>query len=180
MNDWFASVRTIEDAREFVLEVGVCGVLADKTGAPTLWDAVDAPDKQPGEKGWGEKVGKVWTWKNELPARYPDEIFYGKRSDGRAMLCSMETLKKLYAEQNRPLAVLSETARKLYGYIQQNPANNSELKRLAGMTGKASKSAYDRALLELQVAMQIVRINRTDTDGDTWTPFEEQYPGFLR
>ncbi len=178
MEDWVASVRTIEEARAFVLEVGVCGIFEDKTGAPTLWDAVDAPEKQPGEKGWGEKVGKVWTWKNELPARWPDEIYYGKHRGGRAILCSMEALKDVYADQHRPLEELSEAARKLYGYIAQNPVNNAELKQLAGMTGKASKSAYDRAILELQTGMQIVRVNRMDTDGDTWTPFEEQYPGF--
>ena len=46
------------------------------------------------------------------------------------------------------------------------------------MTGKTAKSAYDRALLELQVSFQIVRVNQTDTDGDTWTPFAVQYPVF--
>ncbi len=176
MEDWVCSVRTLEDAREFVLAVGMCGVLADKKGGPTLWDAVDAPDKRPGEKGWGEKVGKVWTWKNELPARYPDDIFYGKREGGGAILCSMEVLRQLYARQHRPLEALSETARRLYAFIAQAPVNNAELKQLSGMTGKAHKAAYDRALVELQVAFQIARLNRMDTDGDTWVPFAEQYP----
>lgn len=178
MDDWQGTVQTIEQARDFVLRVGVCGILQDRTGAPNLWDAVDAPEKQPGEAGWGDKMGKVWAWKNELPARFPNEIFYGKRKGGAAMLCSLEALKGLYAQQHRPLETLSEIARKLYAVITQDPVNNSELKHLTGMTGKASKSAYDRALLELQVAFQIVRVNRTDTEGDTWTPFVSQYPGF--
>jgi hypothetical protein len=178
-NDWVESVQTIEEAREFVLKVGVCGVLHDKSGAPNLYDAVDAPEKQPGDSGWGDKMGKVWSWKNELPARYPDEIFYGKRKGGGAILCSMAHLKQLYADQHKPLEALSETARKLYEYIEQNPLNNSELKQLSGMSGKASKSAYDRALLELQVAFQIVRVNQTDVEGDTWTPFALQYPDFV-
>lgn len=179
VDDWVNSVQTIQEARQFVLGVGVCGILHDKSGAPNLYDAVDAPEKQPGDSGWGDKMGKVWSWKNELPARYPDEIYYGKRKGGGAILCSMDYLKGLYVEQHKMLEALSETARKLFGYIEQNPVNNSELKQLSGMTGKASKSAYDKALLELQVAFQIVRVNQIDTDGDTWTPFAAQYPRFV-
>ena len=176
--DWVASVRTLQDAREFVLKVGVCGVLHDKTGAPNLWDAVDAPDKGPDEPGWGDKMGKVWSWKNELPACYPEEIFYGKRQGGGAILCSMAALKSLYAKQYKPLQALSETAQRLYAFVAQHPLTNAELKQLSGMQGKDYKAAYDRALQELQVAFQIVRVNRMDVDGDTWTPFTTQYPDF--
>src|SRR5579862_6984885 len=130
--EWVASVKTIEEAREFVLKVGVCGVLHDAKGSPTLWDAIDAPDKAPGESGWGEKMGMVWNWKNELPARYPNEIYYGKRKAG-AMLCSMPALRDLYAAQHQPPESLSETALRLLGFITQAPVNNSELKLLAGM-----------------------------------------------
>ena len=101
--DWVASIRTLEEGRDFVLKVGICGVLHDKSGAPNLWDAVDAPDKQPGDQGWGDKMGMVWSWKNELPARYPDAIFYGKRKGGGAILCSMAALKSLYAHGTEAL-----------------------------------------------------------------------------
>ena len=178
MDDWEGTVRTIEEAREFVLRVGECGILHDKTGAPSLWDAVDAPEKAPDESGWGDKMGKVWHWKNELPVRYPDEIFYGKRKGGTAMLCSMERLRERYATQHRSLDTLSDGARSLYDVIKQGQVTNAELKQLTGMTGKAAKSAYDRALTELQVSLQIVRVNRSDVEGDTWTPFVEQYPNF--
>ena len=94
---WTKSVRTLEQARDFVLAVTMCGVLHDSKGAlPTLWDAVDAPDKQRGEAGWGDKMDNVWTWKNELPATYPDQIFYGKIQGGRAVLMSMAKLRELY------------------------------------------------------------------------------------
>ena len=37
---WTNSVKTLEQARDFVLEVGMCGVLHDSKGTlPTLWDA---------------------------------------------------------------------------------------------------------------------------------------------
>ncbi len=94
-------VRSIEEARAFVEQVGLCAIFHDPSGKlPSLWDAVDAPDKQPGERGWGDKMGKVWSWKNELPARYPDAIFYGKLKGGRAILCTMARLREIYREQH--------------------------------------------------------------------------------
>jgi hypothetical protein len=36
----------------------------------SLWDAMDLPEKQPEEKGWGPKISAVWSWKNQLPAIY--------------------------------------------------------------------------------------------------------------
>ena len=175
-------VRTIEEARSFVEQVGVCAIFHDASGRlPSLWDAVDAPDKQPGEQGWGDKMGKVWNWKNELPARYPDAIFYGKLKGGRAILCTFDRLRKIYRAQHRPLEQVSETARELYDIIRQGPIPNKELRRATGLNrrdgGPAAKAQFDRALVELQVAMLIVRVNRTDVENDTWVTFEAQYPG---
>ena len=174
---WEGSVQTIEEARAFVEQAGLCTIFHDTSGKlPSLWDAVDAPDKQPGERGWGEKMGKVWSWKNELPARYPDAIFYGKLKGGRAILCSMDRLREMYREQHRPLSGVSETAQELYDVIRQGPIPNKELRRATGLEGKAGKARFDRALLELQVAMLIVRVNRMDVESDTWVTFESQYP----
>ena len=176
-NDWVSSVRTIEEARDFVLNFGICGILGSSKAMPTLSEAVDAPDKAPGESGWGEKMGYIWTWKNELPAKYPDDIFYGKIKSG-AILCSMTKLRELYAASHKLTSELSSEARKLLAIISQNPANNKELKDLSGLAGKTNKAVYDKAVLELQLTFQIVRMNSMETDGDTWTLFEKQYPDF--
>jgi len=175
--DWTGSVKTIEEARNFVLQVGACGILHDSKGGFTLWDAIDAPEKQPGEAGWGDKMGIVWSWKNELPARYPDQIFYGKRKSG-AMLCSMAELKRQYNEGHRPLSSLSPTAQRLYAVVAQAPVSNKELREIALMTGKEFKNAFDKAMLELQLTFQIVRVNLLEAESDTWTPFDKQYPNF--
>ena len=172
-----AQVRTIEDARAFVERVGMCTIFDDRTGGlPSLWEAVDAPDKQPGERGWGEKMGKVWSWKNELPARYPDAIFYGKLRNGRAILCTMDRLAELYREQRRPLETLSETARDLYEVIRQGPIAKKELRLATGLDGKGGKARFDRGLQELQTALLIVRSNTPGVELDTWVTFESQYP----
>jgi hypothetical protein len=176
-SDWIASVQTIDEARAFVLDVGVCGILHDAKGGYSLWDAIDAPDKMPGESGWGEKMGYVWSWKNDLPAKFPTDIFYGKRKSG-AMLCSMEVLREIYRESHRPIGELSDTAQRLFRIIEQAPVNNKELRELTHMTGKEAKNAFDKAMLELQLTFNVVRVNEPDVEGDTWTPFEKQYAGF--
>ena len=54
---------------------------------------MDLPEKQPGEKGWGPKISAVWRWKNQLPAHYPREIFYGKMKGGAAVLMTLDYLR---------------------------------------------------------------------------------------
>ena len=171
------TVKTLEQARDFVLAVGMCGILHDaKRRLPTLWEVVDFPDKQPGESGWGEKMGKVWSWKNELPATYPDEIFYGKIKGGRAVLMSMDKLRQLYAQQHRPLAACSPLAQELFEVIAQGPIMTVPLRQLVGMTDRKARSHFDRALQELQISFNIARSNRPGLENDTWVPFLEQYP----
>lgn len=174
---WEREVRTIEDARRFVADVGVCTIFADRSGTlPSLWDAVDAPDKRSDEPGWGERMSKVWIWKNELPTLYPNEIYYGKLKGGRAILCTMPYARDLYRTQHRSLKQVSATARDLYDVIQQGPIPNRELRYATGLDGKAGKYRFDRALMELQVAMLIVRSNQPGLEHDTWLPLEQQYP----
>jgi hypothetical protein len=89
-----AVVRSLKQARAYILRVGICGIFSDgKVGRSSLWDVVDLPDRQPGEKGWGQKVIAIWRWKNELPALYPEEIFYGKIPSGHKASSSAEILK---------------------------------------------------------------------------------------
>lgn len=179
LTPWTNTVKTLEQARDFVREVGICGILYDaKARLPTLWDAVEFPDKQPGEGGWGEKIGKVWTWKNELPATYPDQIFYGKIKGGRAVLMNMAKLRELCPRQHKRLTECSALAQELYAVIAQAPVMTVPLRQLMGMTDRKARSQFDRALQELQITFNIVRSNRPDLEGDTWVPFQEQYPAF--
>jgi hypothetical protein len=176
---WTNSVKTLEQARDFVLEVGICGILHDSKGTlPTLWDAVDFPDKQPGEGGWGEKMGKVWTWKNQLPETYPSQIFYGKIKGGRAVLMNIQKLGELYAQQHKPLSACSALAQELFALIAQGPLMTVPLRQMLGMTERKARSQFDRALQELQVTFNIARSNRPGLEGDTWVPFSQQYPEF--
>jgi hypothetical protein len=171
------SVRTSKQARAFVLEVGVCGIFSDAEGRmPSLWQVVDLPGRMPGEKGWGKKVTSIWGWKNELPAIFPDEIFYGKIPGGLAVLMSMDHLRTAhYPKHHRPLRECGAIAHKIHGLLRNDPLTTAELRKELDMARRPERSAFDRALQELQVTLNIARRNSLADERDTWIPFSEQY-----
>lgn len=169
-------VRTLGQARAFVLREGLCGIFSDGDGRMRcLWDVVDLPGRRPGQKGWGQKVESIWRWKNELPAVYPEEIFYGKIPGGLAVLMSMERLRAHYAEHHLPVKECSAPAQKIFEVLRFDPMTTSDLRRELDMTQRPERSRFDRALQELQVTLNIVRRNSMEDENDTWVPFREQY-----
>ncbi len=173
-----AGVKTLEQAQAFVRAVGKCAIFADKKqDLPNLWDAVDLPEKAPGEKGWGQKIGAVWSWKNLLPATYPDEIFYGKDKGGRAVLMTLAHLaEEHYPKFHRPVEQCSVMARKIYALVKVEPMTTTALRNAVAGKDKALRAAFAKALVELQVTLNIVRSNAPEIEADTWLRFAELYP----
>ena len=172
-----AVVRTLKQARAYILEVGICGIFSDAgIGMPNLWEVVDLPDRQPGEKGWGQKVVAIWRWKNELPAIYPEEIFYGKIPAGRAALISMDYLRvEHYPKHHRPLRKCSALAQRMYERLRLDPLTTGSLRKELNMTGRPERNRFDRTLQELQVTLNIARRNSLEDENDTWVLFSDQY-----
>jgi hypothetical protein len=172
-----ALVRTLKQARAYILQVGICGIFSDAgVGMPNLWEVVDLPDRQPGEKGWGQKVVTIWRWKNELPAIYPEEIFYGKIPAGRAALMSMDYLRvQHYPKNHRPLRDCSALAQRIYERLRLDPQTTGSLREELNMTGRPDRNQFDRALKELQVTLNIARRNSLEDENDTWVLFSDQY-----
>lgn len=169
------SVRTLQEARAFIRRVKVCGIFSEVQGA-SLWDVVDLPGRIPGQKGWGEKVTSIWGWKNELPTRYPNEVYYGKMPGGLAMLMSVPYLKKThYPTNHKPIRECSALAQRLYGVILHDPITTRNLRAELGMSRPPERNRFDRALQELQGTLNIVRRHALADEFDTWIPFREQY-----
>lgn len=172
-------IKTLEQAFEFVLKVKTCLIFgSQKSDLPSLWEEVDLPERVPGQAGWGEKVEAIWAWKNELPAQFPDEIFYGKLPGGLAVLMCLQHLREThYPAHHRPVADCSPMARRVYELIRSEPQTTAELRKALSPSGAISKSKIDTALVELQVTLNITRSNAPNLKRDTWLPFGEQYPG---
>ena len=182
MNDRPPSIRTLQQAKAFVLRAGMCGIFSDAKGTlPCLWNVVDLPGRKPGEKGWGQKITAIWSWKNELPAKYPSAIFYGKIKGGHAVLMSIEHLREEhYPMHHRPLKGCSALARKLYEIIRLDPVMTGPLREELNMTRRPERNQFERALQELQVTLNIARRNSERDERDTWVPFSEQYLEIVR
>jgi len=172
----------MEEARAFVLESGVCGIFSDDKGRmASLWNVVDLPGRGPGGKGWGQKITAIWTWKNELPARHPREIFYGKIPGGLAVLMSMKYLREVhYPKHFVSVRACSPLAQKIHSALKLDPLTTSALRRELGLTLRTEKTRFDRALQELQITLNIARRNSLADKNDTWVLFGEQHLDVVR
>jgi len=170
------TVHTLEEARDFVLNVGLCGVPHDpKSKLPTLWDALARTGSGPDQ--WGEKLAQVWALRQQLVATYPEQIFSGKIRGGRIVLMRMDKLREQYARYHRALETCSELAQQLAAIIAQRPIMTQPLRQAAGMITRKDRGRFERALQELQATFTIARSPGSE-GGDVWVPFLQQYPQF--
>lgn len=171
-------IKTFEEARYLIRELQICTIFeSSKTNLPSLWEHVDLPEKQEGEKGWGQKVTAVWDWKNRLPATYPDEIFYGKIKGGLAVLMTMDYLRDVhFAAAYKSIYQLNRLSEHVYEKIRMEPWETGSLRNEVIDEFGCSKSQFDTALKNLQISMNIARSNEPEIERDTWLAFLELYP----
>jgi hypothetical protein len=170
-------IKTLEQAHRFVMQERICTVLQGSSKTlKSLWDAVDLPEKQPGEKGWGPKISAVWSWKNQLPAQYPQEIFYGKMKGGTAVLMTLDYLRNHhYPKFHQDIGSCRRLAQQIYELIRIESYETTELRRTSMAQFGCTKSQFDAALKELQLTLNLVRSNEPDVERDTWVSFQEIY-----
>ncbi|MCA9899927.1 MAG: hypothetical protein H6654_00895 [Ardenticatenaceae bacterium] len=171
-------IKTFEEARTLVRELQICTIFAsEKSGLPSLWEQVDLPEKVEGETGWGPKITAVWTWKNRLPATFPDEIFYGKIKGGLAVLMTMDYLRHThFPAAYKPVSQLNSLAGHVFEMIRNEPWETTSLRHEAIEAYGCTKSQFDTALKNLQISLNVVRSNDPAIERDTWLAFQELYP----
>jgi hypothetical protein len=171
------NIKTIEQARLFVIQERICTVFSGKSKTlKALWDTVDLPDRQPGEKGWGQKISAVWAWKNQLPAQYGDEIFYGKIKGGTVVLMTVDYLGDChYPACHKDIQDCGWLAQQIYELVRLDVYETPALRRNSIERFSCTKSQFDGALKELQVTLNIVRSNDINAEKDSWLPFQEPY-----
>ena len=170
-------VPTIEQAFQLVKKVKVCTIFSsDKVEHTSLWEHVDLPEKQPDEKGWGRKMTAVWTWKTQLPAQYPNDIFYGKIKGGLAVLMDMDYMvRDHFPQAYKDIQTLDKLAQHIHSKIDVEPWDTTTLRKATMQEAGCTKSQFDTALKKLQITMNIVRLNDSQIERDTWVPFKELY-----
>jgi hypothetical protein len=173
-------IRHLENAHDYVQEVGICTLFSSKISEiPALWDVVDLPQEGGGKTKWGARVEAIWAWKNELPECYPDEVFYGKIPGGLAVLMSMKYLREIhYPKCHQTLSDCSELAQKVYEIIRLDPGTTAEVRAIAMDRHACSKGRFESALKQLQTTLNIMRHNEPGERNDRWLPFKELYSDF--
>ncbi len=168
-------IKTREDAAAFVKKVKICTVFpSEKTAHTSLYEHVDLPEKQPGESGWGQRVEAVWPWKNQLPAKHPDDIYYGKIKGGFAVLMDMRYLTEVhFPAAYQPVETTSPLAQQIFEKIRMEPWTTTDLRKEVIQETGCSKSQFDTALKNLQITMNVVR--DCAAEQDTWLTFQEVY-----
>jgi hypothetical protein len=162
------------EARAFVDEVGLAFLFGEKgVEIPTLWGAVSGSRRPVRQDHHDPDVGRVWDWKDTLPAR--KEIYYGKWLRGKPTLVSLELLPAVYAlspNYGDPLdyieqyeaGQLSVEARNVYEVLlNQGALATSFLRQEAGLAGTGPVARrFDAALQELQIQLKIVKVGTSE------------------
>ena len=162
-------VRTIEQARAFVEEVGLCHFWPIKgVEMPNLFHAIAGRVRPVPMEHDDPDISKCWGWKDHaLDKKW---WYYGKLLRRRATLVSLAELPYFYA--------LSENYGSLDDYLQEytdgrmtaeakavyeallehGPLDTIRLRREARMSAQSAKSRFDRTLVELQVGLKVLPV----------------------
>lgn len=168
-------VGTPQEALAFVEDVGFCFLFpAKNVEMPSLWEAICGESRPVPVHHDDRELGYAWNWKDDLPAR--GLVFYGKLLRRKPMLVSLRLLPHFYAlsEDYGELddylteyadGKLSQEAKQVYEALLEHGAlPTSHLRHKAGLAGKGNARRFDRAILELQLGLKIVKTGISDAN----------------
>lgn len=164
-------VRSIPEALDFVNRTGFCFAFkAQNSELPCLWHAAcgERQPVYPLHSHHDPYISLVWQAKDDLPAQ--QKIYYGKALKNRPTMISLDYLPcfyRLHGHDGREDAYLrlymqgrlSSDAKKIIEALMDNPPMiTSDLKLASGMANPNKRSAFDKAMAELQMHMLITKI----------------------
>ncbi len=162
-------VRTIEEARAFIEEVGFCHFWPIKgVELPNLFHAIAGRVRSVPNEHDDPDISKCWGWKDHaLDKKW---WYYGKLLRRRATLVSLAELPYFYALsenygslddylQEYADGLMTAEAKAIYeALLEHGPLDTIRLRREARMSAQSAKSRFDRALVELQVGLKVLPI----------------------
>lgn len=167
--------HTEEQALGFVNEVGFCLLFGEKGVAiPTLWSAICGSRRAVPRSNRDADIGRTWGWKDSLPSRRL--VYYGKLLRDRATLVSLDLLPWFYALSPNygdvedyidqyDEGLLTVEAKNVYeALLNEGAMATSRLRQVAGLAGGANARRFERALVELQRELKIVKVGTSDAN----------------
>ncbi|MBN1953654.1 MAG: hypothetical protein JW900_01280 [Anaerolineae bacterium] len=162
-------LRTIDEARAFVDQVGFCHFWPIKgIETPNLFHAIAGRVRAVPDEHGDPDGSKCWDWKdNALDKKW---WYYGKLLRRRATLVSLDLLPYVYAGTDNFGAMddylaeyrdgkLTAAAKAIYeAILEHGPLDTVRLRREARMSADSAKAAFERALVELQVGLKVLPV----------------------
>lgn len=154
-------------------DVGLCVLFPVQCmELPSLWGAIDGSTGPLPHHHDDEALAKTWRRKDTLPAQ--KLIYYGKLLRGKATLLALDLLPSFYALSPNfggeadylveyKVGQLSREARDIYDVLLEEGAlPTGELRRKAHLANRSQKYRYNRAIVELQRKLTVVKVDTTD------------------
>ena len=162
-------VQTLEEARAFVDDVAFCHFWPIKgIEMPSLFHAIAGRVRAVPNAHNDPDLSRCWGWKDRsLGQKW---WYYGKLLRRRATLISLDLLATFYAcspnygdlddyvEEYRDGKLTMEAKQIYEALLELGPLNTVRLRREARMAAQSAKSRFERALVELQVALKVLPV----------------------
>jgi hypothetical protein len=162
-------LRTVEEARAFVEEVGFCHFWPIKGAElPNLFHAIAGRIRAVPMEHDDPDISRCWGWKDDaLDKRW---WYYGKLLRRRATLVSPAYLPCFYAlsenygalddyQQEYADGRMTAEAKAVYeAILRHGPLDTVRLRREARLSARSAKSRFDRALNDLQVGLKVLPV----------------------
>ena len=162
-------IKTVEEARTFVDEVGFCHFWPIKgIETPNLFHAIAGRVRPVPMEHGDPDLSRCWSWKDSaLDKRW---WYYGKLLRRRATLVSLDLLPFFYAcsenygdlddylEEYRAGTMTAEAKQIYEALLEHGPLDTVRLRREARMSAESSKARFERGLVELQVGLKVLPV----------------------
>ena len=162
-----AGITSIEEALTFVKDRGFISFWPLKgIDLPSLWTAVAGDRPVPNEH---DDPGHItWSWKDEMLSQR--RWYYGKLLRGKATFVSLPVLPYFYALTERVAELddyrlayeaghLPQEARVVADVLYTQGAQHTiQLRRMAHLSARSSKSRFNKALVDLQRGLWVLPI----------------------
>jgi hypothetical protein len=137
--------------------------IANRKEPASLWSALHPRTamRWAWDDGADMRVVRLWQLREQLARSR--RVVYTKWYQGRATFFSRALFRAMLATVHKTESTLSADARDLLSLLEDDsPQSTKQLRRAAGLTGKANERAYTRALRELWQRLLIVGTGEVD------------------
>lgn len=162
-------VRTVEEARAFVDDVGFCHFWPIKgIEMPSLFHAIAGRVRAVPMAHDDPDLSKCWGWKDRSLGER--RWYYAKVLRRRATLISLRLMPHFYAcsenygelddylESYRDGKLTMEAKLIYEALLEHGPLDTVRLRREARMAAESAKTRFERALVELQVGFKVLPV----------------------